>query len=182
MINVYEYAKENNVVKASAISSLKTLEQFFRSLNINVAIEIGTFWGITAAYIAQFANRVHTFDILDHYEKYKVWHDVGVSSKIVFHLIKSRDIVDGVFKDFEGRHKTTGKEVDIKAIIDNLKFDFAFIDGDHSYKNVKADFELVKKCGRVLFHDIEPEFKGIYKFAHEIGIKKIYHNVGYWQK
>ena len=178
---MYKYAKENDLIKASAMPSLKASKDFFKSLNINVAVEIGTFWGITTAHIAQFANKVHTFDILDHSEKYRVWHEIGVSNKIFFHLIKSRDIIDNVFKDFEGRHTLTGKEENIKLIIDNLNFDFAFIDGDHYYENVKADFELVKKCGRVLFHDIIPEFTGIYKFVHEIGVKTIYHNVGYWE-
>ena len=32
-------------------------------------------------------------------------------------------------------------------------FDFAFIDGDHTGDRPAKDFELVKKCGRVLFHD-----------------------------
>lgn len=180
-INVYKYAKENNVIKASAIPSLKTSEKFFRSLKIKVAVEIGTFWGITAAHIAQFANKVHTFDIIDHPEKYKVWNDLKVKDKISFHLVKSRDMVGNTFKDFEEIHKLTGKEVDIKTIIDTLEFDFAFIDGDHNYRNVKADFELVKKCGRVLFHDIIPEFEGVNKFVHEIGIKQIFHNIGYWE-
>jgi len=182
MIDVYKYAKENNVIKASAIPSLKVSENFFNQLKINTAVEIGTFWGITAAHFAQFANRVHTFDILDHLEKYKVWYELGVGSKISFHLIKGRDMVDNTFKDFQGTHTLTGKEKDIKTIIDSIDFDFAFIDGNHSYENVKADFELVKRCGRILFHDIVPEFKGIYKFAKEIGIKAVFYNVGYWEK
>lgn len=42
------------------------------------------------------------------------------------------------------------------------KIDFLFIDGDHSYEGVKADFEmystLVKSGGIVAFHDIVPDF------------------------
>ena len=180
-MKIYNYAKKNNLIKASAMPSLKTSEDFFRQLNINIAVEIGTFWGVTAAYIAQFANKVHTFDIIDHPEKYKVWNDLKVKDKISFHLVKSRDMVGDTFKDFEGIHKLTGKEVDIKTIIDIIEFDLAFVDGDHHYKNVKADFELVKKCGRVLFHDIIPEFQDINKFVKEIGIKQIFYNIGYWE-
>jgi hypothetical protein len=44
---------------------------------------------------------------------------------------------------------------DKKRILDNIDFDFVFIDGDHSFKGVRYDFELVKKCGRVLFHDYD---------------------------
>lgn len=182
MIDVYKWAKENDVIFASAMPSLKVSEKFFRSLNINVAIEIGTFWGVTTAHIAQFVNRIHTFDILDHLKKYKVWYELGVGNKITFHLIKGRNIVNNTFKDFEGVHTLTGKEKDIKTILNTIDFDFAFIDGDHYYENVRADFELVKKCGRVLFHDTIPEFKGIHKFVNEIGIKTVFHNIGYWEK
>lgn len=42
------------------------------------------------------------------------------------------------------------------------KIDFLFIDGDHSYDGVKADFELfspmVRPGGVVAFHDINPDF------------------------
>ena len=180
-MKIYNYAKKNNLIKASAMPSLKTSEDFFRQLNINIAVEIGTFWGVTAAYIAQFANKVHTFDIIDHPQKYKVWNDFKVKNKISFHLVKSRDMIGDTFKDFQGIHRLTGKEVDIEIILDKLTFDFAFVDGDHHYKNVKADFELVKKCGRVLFHDIIPEFQYINKFVKEIGIKQIFYNIGYWE-
>lgn len=180
-MKIYNYAKKNNLIKASAMPSLKTSEDFFRQLNINIAIEIGTFWGISAAYIAQFANKVHTFDIIDHPQKYKVWDDLKVKNKVFFHLVKGRNIVNKTFKDFKGTHTLTGKEVDIKTILNTIDFDFAFIDGNHIYEDVKADFELVKKCGRVLFHDIIPEFEGVNKFVHEIGIKQIFYNVGYWE-
>ena len=44
----------------------------------------------------------------------------------------------------------------ITAIKNNVKltFDFAFIDGMHKVENVRHDFENVKFCGRVLFHDV----------------------------
>jgi len=48
----------------------------------------------------------------------------------------------------------------IKSILGGQKIDFLFIDGDHSYKGVKKDFEmysgLVKKGGMIAFHDIVP--------------------------
>jgi predicted O-methyltransferase YrrM len=47
---------------------------------------------------------------------------------------------------------------ELKSILKGNKLDFLFIDGDHSYKGVKQDFEmyssLVKKGGIVAFHDI----------------------------
>jgi cephalosporin hydroxylase len=47
----------------------------------------------------------------------------------------------------------------VNAILKNLKLDFLFIDGDHSYEGVKADYrnyrEFVKPGGFIAFHDIK---------------------------
>jgi hypothetical protein len=40
-------------------------------------------------------------------------------------------------------------------LIDSLDFDFAFVDGDHEGTAPAKDFELVKRCGTVLFHDYD---------------------------
>ena len=46
----------------------------------------------------------------------------------------------------------------LKAILNGRKIDFLFIDGDHTYRGVKKDFEmyspLVKESGIIAFHDI----------------------------
>lgn len=48
---------------------------------------------------------------------------------------------------------------DLKKILGDQEIDFLFIDGDHSYKSVKADFEmyspLVRDGGLIGFHDIK---------------------------
>ena len=48
----------------------------------------------------------------------------------------------------------------VKDIFHDTPIDFAFIDGDHTYEGVKADFEqygkLVRSGGMVAFHDILP--------------------------
>jgi predicted O-methyltransferase YrrM len=67
-------------------------------------------------------------------------------------------------------------------ILDGRKIDFLFIDGDHSYRGVKKDFQLysslVKQNGLIVFHDIlrhpkVPECK-VDKFWNEI--KRKYKN------
>lgn len=51
----------------------------------------------------------------------------------------------------------------IKKLLKGRSIDFLFIDGDHSYEGVKADFEiyspLVKEGGLIAFHDIVPDKK-----------------------
>jgi len=63
----------------------------------------------------------------------------------------------------------------LKRILNGNYLDFLFIDGDHSYKGAKMDFEmytpLVKKNGIVALHDIAyspPEISEVYKFWEEI--------------
>jgi hypothetical protein len=63
-----------------------------------------------------------------------------------------------------------------------LDFNFALIDGWHEYFSVKKDFEMVKFCGRVLFHDYGL-CPGVYDFCNEIGAKPISDskNFAYWE-
>ena len=129
-------------------------------LKLGTVVEIGTFCGATAAYMAQFAKHVHTFDIRNLYDL-STWRALGLADKIVFHHVKDR------------------KEV--RQIVKELEFDFAFVDGGHEYQDAKEDFEIVRKCGRVLFHDIEhPKFPGVSKFIDEIGAIRLDRN-GYWR-
>ncbi len=48
----------------------------------------------------------------------------------------------------------------LKSILDGQPIDFLFIDGDHTYDGVKADFEsysqLVRSGGHVVLHDVLP--------------------------
>jgi len=57
----------------------------------------------------------------------------------------------------------------VKSILKEQKLDFLFIDGDHTYKGVKKDFQmyspLVRKGGLIAFHDI---CKGHLKLSGEV--------------
>jgi cephalosporin hydroxylase len=72
-------------------------------------------------------------------------------------------------------HKQETKDK-LAEILDGRKIDFLFIDGDHSYRGVRKDFQLysslVKQNGLIVFHDIlchpkVPECK-VDKFWNEI--------------
>jgi predicted O-methyltransferase YrrM len=51
----------------------------------------------------------------------------------------------------------------VRDVLAGRPLDLAFIDGDHSYAGVKADFEayapLVRSGGLVVFHDIVPDYR-----------------------
>lgn len=62
----------------------------------------------------------------------------------------------------------------VDRILQGEKLDFLFIDGDHSYEGVQADFNMyvpfVRSGGMVAFHDITKAegTKKVYKFWEEI--------------
>lgn len=160
-MDVYKYIKDNNIDPLMTAVNDTEFRAIISVLPIDVVVEIGTYHGCTAAYIAQFASKVHCFDIEDFPQKYKIWADCGLTDKIEFHLIKDK--------------------AEIKEILKDIDFDFAFIDDGHEYEDTKADFNLVKKCGRVLFHDVaHPRFTGVRKFTDELGNVRITVNNGYW--
>lgn len=140
---------------------------FTKFLNIlqprpSVAVEIGTQLGLSAMVLAKVCNHVHTFDIRLRGKSKKVWKLFDVQKKITSYVMSQKEIDDEVNK---------------------LSFDFAFIDGNHHYENVKHDFELVKRCGRVLFDDYrenDPRVVGVLKFVKEINACYIPGDLGYW--
>ena len=99
-----------------------------------------------------YAERVYTVDILEFQEAMYLWHCFGVADKITYLVVK-----DNAAK---------------KQAIETIDFDFAFIDGSHEYEDVKFDFEITKRCGRVLFHDY-PTCPGVMKFIDELPQNKV---------
>ena len=71
----------------------------------------------------------------------------------------------------------------VRSVLGEKRLDFLFIDGDHTYDGVRADFEmyapLVRKGGIVAFHDIAKHPLGIGcevdRFWNEI--RQRYHHV-----
>lgn len=103
-------------------------------------LEIGTFRGIGAAYMAQFCDRLITIDLAngrleqlgEKFDRHALWSGLGINN-IELHLVE------------DGRGKA--------SLINVLQFDFAFIDGGKH--DVADDFDSVKRCGTVLFHDFD---------------------------
>ena len=159
-MDVYEYVKENKLTGRSAINQSQ-FRDFFKDIKIKTVVEIGTHKGASAAYIKQFCSKVFTFDIEDYPQKYKLWEDLGMTSRIFYNTIENRQ--------------------DIKKILDKIKFDFAFIDASHTWEDARMDFELVKSCGKVLFHDVNKKaFKGVRMFVESIEAK-IIGPIAYWE-
>lgn len=114
----------------------KIFVDLLKKIKPKKAVEIGTFQGVSAVLLAKYSEEVFTFDIKEAPLKYKIWDYFGIRNKIKSFIVKDSEELYKKLKD--------------------LDFDLAFIDGCHDYNTVKADFENVKKCGRVIFHDYRP--------------------------
>lgn len=118
------------------------LEQVLGSGRYRTVLEIGTYRGITAAYMAGFCERVITIDLLqgkmevnrESFDRVAFWRDMGIADRIDLHLVAD--------------------DAQKAALVKDLDFNIAFIDGAHD-RAVRDDFAITRKCGRVLFHDAD---------------------------
>jgi len=151
-------------VDGRMIATESIYRKFLSDININIAIEIGTWRGLSAAILAHYANKVVTIDIAYYQTASFLWAYAGVRHKIKHLIVKDEREKRQFFNDFG--------------------FDFAFIDSIHEYDNTKADFECVKKGGRVLFHDYGNRFIGVKRFVDELPRDEvtIVEPFAYWEK
>ncbi|HDZ13369.1 hypothetical protein LCGC14_0643810 [marine sediment metagenome] len=101
------------------------------------AVEIGTLYGVTTALLAHYSESVVTIDIAYQQTASYLWGYFGVQPKIKYVIVKNDE----------------DKKLFCDELFDEYGFDFAFIDAQHTFDGVRFDFECVKRCGRVLFHD-----------------------------
>ena len=110
-------------------------------------LEIGTYKGVSSAVLSQHCAMVHTIDLrygkleqnLTTWDRNAFWNSLGISN-VALHLVD------------DDKEKAD--------VIRTHHFDLAFIDGGHTTAAVQRDFELVKHCGRVLFHDADDNGPG----------------------
>ena len=147
-----------HVLKRSALSirdGAGVFEKVLSGKGYRTALEIGTYRGVSAAEISRYVDRVVTIDLKhgrqeqlgERFDRRAFWDSLGIDN-IELHLIAD--------------------DTEKAELIDSLDFDFAFVDGAHD-ATVADDFELVKRCGRVLFHDYDsrgtPEKDFVYDFV-----------------
>lgn len=117
----------------TALNHEDTFRYFLEKAKPKIALEIGTFQGLTAVLISEYAEEVHTIDIVPYPIQDMIWNMFNCKYKIKNYVCKS------------SKKK--------KEIIDSIPFDFAYIDGCHMYESISFDYDLVKHCRNILFHD-----------------------------
>lgn len=130
----------------------KLFREKMRGKGFKTAVEIGCLNGITAAVMSQYVDVVHTFDIIDWKDKYKIWKFLGVEKKIRFHLIKN--------------------ELEKYDIINGLDFDIAYVDGNH-VNCTWSDYLVTRKCGRIFLHEATHESSQPWELAEALPEKEI---------
>jgi len=175
-LGVEEIAEKLNSINridmwcASTTSIDNFLCEFVNNLNPKPdgILEIGTMNGLSTITLASIGRIVYTWDVANRNAEY-IWGMFPEIRQKISAFTGPQDILDYSIKELIQYYKKI------------INFNFAFIDGLHTYNAVKHDFELVKSCGRVLFHDcvrgvadfVFKELKGYP--VHTQG------NYGYWE-
>jgi hypothetical protein len=102
-------------------------------------VEIGTCNGLTSIVLARHFSEVVTIDIAPNAIRHEIADFIGARN------IKFVDINSNAEK---------------RKVIESLKFDGAYVDGDH-FSDTRDDFDLVKRCGQVLFHEFWPAQRAV---------------------
>jgi predicted O-methyltransferase YrrM len=164
--------------KSIKIEPLQVREEIIRLLKIlmkhrpKLILEIGTFSGGTLFLFSRVAAPDATLISVDSSseEGYHNWRGYlyrsFVSKKQKIHLIRAGSYDLETFKE-------------VKNLISNNKLDFLLIDSNHTYEDVRKNFEmyfsLVRKGGIIALHDIVPRSPetgyGVNKFWSEIKVK-----------
>jgi len=132
-------------------------------------LEIGTFKGVTTAFMSQFVNHIYTIDKNTIHSKGKIfpidlWKFLGIKN-ITYKIMNSGSL-------------------EFKKFLKGISFDFVFIDGEHISPFPAIDFDTTKSCGRVLFHDYfkNNRFPGINLVVDKLSSVEINEPFAYWEE
>ena len=114
-------------------SVLEGFETFIKTQRLTgkTIVEIGTLKGLTAIVLARYFERVVTVDIVDDPLKYEIVDLLGVKNIAFVNVRDNKEKAE---------------------VISAVNFDAAYVDGDH-HADTWLDFDLTKRCGRILVHE-----------------------------
>ena len=114
----------------------------------DLCVEIGTCYGLTAIVLARHFKKVVSIDIDPNAQRNPIAAHLGIDN------INFMTVTDNAAK---------------AGLLKYLKFDAAYIDGDHA-RDTRSDFDLVKRCGNVLFHEYWPAQTPVWNLVHELAM------------
>lgn len=166
-----------NALRKSALSlpdGAEIFELVLKGKGFKTILEIGTYKGVSAAELSKYCNKVITVDLEEgqlertdpKFHREKLWRALHINN------INLKLVEDNKAK---------------ADLINSLHFDFAFVDGAHD-EGVNLDWDLVKRCGAVLFHDYDtcgiPHRSHVYNLVNSLPKEqvRIYGIFAYWKK
>lgn len=145
LMQIFEYYGPEAFRRSSVLEGFEAFIQA-QGLRGKTCVEIGTLKGLTAIVLARYFERVISIDIVD-------------------------DPLKWVFLEKLNINNVTYINVDSNAekalIIANLDFDAAYVDGNH-HVDTPSDFECVKRCGRVMFHEFWKAQPAVLDLVHSL--------------
>lgn len=128
------------------------LEDFLRLNEVRgkVCFEVGTWNGLTASVLSQFFDEVVSVDIAHNPMKREILDFLGIKN------VRCIDIKNNAEK---------------KNVLPK-RFDCAFLDGNHA-EDTETDFDLVKHCGRVIFHEVWRFQSPVWTLVHRLPMEEI---------
>jgi len=148
-------------------SACAEFESFLKQIGANgkCCLEIGTFHGITAVILSQFFDQVICVSI----------DEMPVMKREIVDYLGIKNI------SFYDAKDNKDKENFVHA----LKFDFCYQDGDHT-NDTYTDFELVKRCGRVLLHEYWPLQPPVWNLVNSLPQDEVtrahFDCLAYWER
>lgn len=112
-------------------------------------IEIGTYNGISAAVLSEYAEKVYTFDVNVRSEAGTVMDFLGIKNVI----------------------RLKSDPVKIAEILASENVTLCFIDGEHYFGQPRKDYEIVKSCKNILFHDYQEPFKDVREICDSLPVE-----------
>lgn len=139
-------------------------------------MEIGTFIGVSTRFLLEVSKKYDTsIDCVDPCIKHRSFTSIlETRIRIISKQYEAR--VNHLIGFWSDQPVKGFEEYSIYNPINiDKKYDFVFIDGDHTYESVKRDFELAKQCltsqGVIAFHDIY-SWEGVAQFVKEAPVTK----------
>lgn len=134
-------------------SEITTLIEKLRKLDPRIVVEIGTHKGGNSFLFSHALPSVRRVVGVD------LW--VQNAPKLIFFARHGQ-----IYRALHGDSRTANMRQLVEKQLKGQAVDFLFIDGDHSYNGVRADFQLyaplVRPGGIVAFHDIVPDHRTRY--------------------
>lgn len=167
------------------ICSGQGLGDLISTMDNPVGLEIGTDIGDTSEFLFKSNPTLKLFTI-DPYVDYTDWNGNVLRSSLVYEKYMTRL---SAYKDRHVHLRCTSDEAVLS--LEENRFDFIFIDGIHTYEQVKIDcnnfYSMVKDGGIFSGHDynvIKGVREAVDEFAAKVNKKVLttHHDVWYWIK